>query len=534
MTGAAATQKSEGLDSTLKLDGSGTLQENFGNLTSIHDETMKAPSTSIAEQPEATGDAAIAVRRCRELLRTVPLEDLVTPNEDLWHGRPAGMETGMQLEAEADPEGGGVFLSHVWDEPFGWSEHFIAQSFTGAKALQVSTALYEAERRQLHQEGSPMRVWVDFASLPPPVSPSDHPLEQTIFGPYRLPVEELKRFVPRAAPVKVATKDGPRYTLMHLPEGHSFTGTMRKTEWDDHGRPLQNPELEEVSWSIPAGWHFIRNCRVIPEGFISPWAAAEKPEYRPLTEQLRRWCQRLALREEVWLEFTLGSLRAECLLLADTMLTMHSGFVAVVGWNYFDRLWPLWEWAVFCARRGAHRVQLAADAFSKKTLVEYHRAMRRISVVNASCRDQRDRPILLEALEKLFNCSASMEMVGFKTGDSESGPTVVKERMVDYSRVERFVRVTAIAVFAREAALANSRQLEKTDETGWIALAQELGYDDLWNALKKCKPWDWTDVVQTEDLEQTDLAYEATVEAWWEDCVVPELERERQMALLAP
>ena len=27
---------------------------------------------------------------------------------------------------------------------------------------------------------------------------------------YRLPVEELKRFVPRAAPVKVATKDGPR------------------------------------------------------------------------------------------------------------------------------------------------------------------------------------------------------------------------------------------------------------------------------------------------------------------------------------
>eukprot|EP00913_Durusdinium_trenchii_P028600 g26823.t1 len=55
----------------------------------------------------------------------------------------------------------------------------------------------------------------------------------------------------------------------------------------------------------------------------------------PLTEQLRRWCTRLALREEVWLEFTLGSLRAECLLLADTMLTMHAGFVAVVdAWSH--------------------------------------------------------------------------------------------------------------------------------------------------------------------------------------------------------
>eukprot|EP00438_Fugacium_kawagutii_P022998 Skav216831 [mRNA] locus=scaffold2314:154251:166537:+ [translate_table: standard] len=71
-------------------------------------------------------------------------------------------------------------------------------------------------------------VWVDFASLPPAVSPSDHPLEQTIFGPYRLPVEELKRFVPRAPPV--AQSEAPRYTLMHLPEGHSYTGTMRKTE----------------------------------------------------------------------------------------------------------------------------------------------------------------------------------------------------------------------------------------------------------------------------------------------------------------
>lgn len=509
MATALATVNSEALDSTLKLDASSTLKENFGSMLS-HDETNF--QAGVVDVPEASGDALIAVRRCRELLRTVPIEDLVTPNEELWHGHAEGevSSEAKRLQAEADPEGGGLFLSHVWDEPFAWSEHFTAQSFTAAKALQVSTALQEAERRQLHKEGSPVRVWVDFASLPPPVSPSDHPLEQTIFGPYRLPVEELKRFVPRAPP-RMATQEAPRYTLMHLPEGHSFTGTMRKTEWDDHGRPLQHPELEEVSWSIPAGWHFIRHCRVIPEGFISPWAAAEKPEYQPLTEQLRRWCARLALREEVWLEFTLGSLRAECLLLADTMLTMHNGLVAVVGWNYFDRLWPLWEWAV-----------------------EYHRALRRISVVNATCRDSRDRPILLEALEKLFHCKASMEMVGFKTGDSESGPTVLKERMVDFSPVERFVRVTAIAVFAREAALANSRQLEKTDETGWIAMAQELGYDDLWNALKKCKPWDWTDVVQSEDLVQTDLAYEATVEAWWDDYVVPELERERHRALLPP
>ena len=70
--------------------------------------------------------------------------------------------------------------------------------------------------------------------------------------------------------------------------------------------------------------------------------------------------------------------------------------------------------------------------------MEYQRALRRISVVNALCRDARDRPLLLEALEKLFHCAEHMEMVGFKSGDKESGPMVLKQRQVDFSRVERF------------------------------------------------------------------------------------------------
>ena len=49
-------------------------------------------------------------------------------------------------------------------------------------------------------------------------------VEPCAFVRYRLPVEELKRFVPRAAPVKVATKDGPR------PAGNHETkkGDLRK------------------------------------------------------------------------------------------------------------------------------------------------------------------------------------------------------------------------------------------------------------------------------------------------------------------
>eukprot|EP00913_Durusdinium_trenchii_P020282 g19055.t1 len=311
MTGTLGATAEEGNGSTLRRDAAGTLEgtlkENFG--ASFQDHTMLKATTNPGlgglSEPEVvpSEDAKVALRRCRELLRTD-----FGANEDLWLPPAEGLEgeaSEPKLQAEEDPQGGGLFLSHVWDEPFAWAEHF-QQSFASAKALQVSTALQEAERRHLHEEGAAAReraprpslsmpklrrhtmgfqfeqVWVDFASLPPPVSPSDHPLEQTIFGPYRLPVEELKRFVPREngrEPSK-ATLAKKGYTLMHLPEGHHFTGSMRKTEWDDHGRPLREPELEEVSWSIPAGWHFIRNCRVIPEGFMSPSDAAEKPQYR--------------------------------------------------------------------------------------------------------------------------------------------------------------------------------------------------------------------------------------------------------------
>lgn len=510
-----------------------------------------------------------AVARSRELIRTIPAfpnpeqdgqpaEALVAAGSRLWIYRdrsipdesppepqpPApkakaaakgkaepppdkGPEEKAKMEAKLDPQGGALFLSHVWDEPEHWSEHFTAQSFTEAKHDQVEHALRKAERRGFNRPGSSPRVWIDIASLPTPVTPSDHPLEQVLFGPYKLSVLELKKLVPKVPDGQQLAQ----YTVLHLPEDYRFQGAMKLTKYDCHGRPLQNPEEQEVQWCIPAGWHFIRTCRVIPEGLVSPAAAAELEEYRPLKEQLRSWCLRLALREEVWVELTLGSFRSECLLLADTILTLHGGLVAVVTWNYFDRLWPLWEWAVFCACCGPHRVQLAADCFASKAVVEYHRAIRRLSVESTGCRDARDRPMLLDAFEKLFKCGVKDETTSFKKPSAAESISAVKERKVDFAPVERFVRATVIAAFAREAALAASKKLGEDDACGWIALAEEMGFFELHRALKKCKPWDWMDAIRSKGSEGADEAYETTVEAWWGEQVLPELEHERQLAV---
>ncbi|CAE8616614.1 unnamed protein product, partial [Polarella glacialis] len=136
------------------------------------------------------------------------------------------------------------------------------------------------------------------------------------------------------------------------------------------------------------------------------------------------------------------------------------------------------------------------------------------------------------AFEKLFDCPVTDETMSFQKPSAGECHAALKERKVDFSAVERYVRATAVAVFARQAALAGSRLLGQDDECGWVAMAEELGFEELHSALKKCKPWDWNEAAKTQgEAELQEEAYAATVEAWFLEDVLPELETERRLAL---
>jgi len=484
-------------------------------------------------QPRARNQMLAEEARSRNLLRTVaalapeevqegdpePEPSLEAAAPELWlrpetaaEGDEGGAQAGgAALEGVPDPTGGGLFFSHAWDEPKDWAKYFSAQRFVDVKQMQASTGLRVALERGL---GHP-RVWLDCACLParasggePPLD-GDHPVEQVSFGPYRMTVRALKD--PAFLPPTESSEDS--YTLLQFLEGHRFEGTMKVRKFDAAGRPGGEVEPLEVCWEIPKGFYYMRGACVISEDKVSPEAAAAKDPFCSRREQLRTWCSRLGLRDEIWVEFTLGTVRAECLMLTEPMLVLHDGFVAVAAWNYFDRLWPLCEWAVFCARRGPERVQLAADAFLGPTAAEYHWAFRRLSVESAGCQDPLDRQLLLGWLRRVFACE-------------------VLEQGVDYSGVERYVRATAIAVFAREAALAASRERHADDEAGWIALAAELKLSELHGALRRCKPWDWHQAAkQGREEEEAEAAYAAAVEAWWTGSVLPVLRDEGRRAL---
>jgi hypothetical protein len=501
-------------------------------------------------------------QRCRQILRTVTSEALQAQPANLWiypdpNEEPvpeepakgakdpkaakgaAPVEEVTPLEAGADPDAGGLFLSHVWGEPDCWTELFGAGQFSAAKNLQVASSLQRAALRgDLLPQGRDARVWVDCASLPDPVLPFDHPLEELTLGTYAMPVQHLKALLPK---VEAGDLDKSGYTVLHLnEEGHRFEGTMNLRKWDADGRPLERTTPMTVEWEIPPGWYHFRSAKVIPEDRVSPEEASNKAEFRPFAEQMRKWCAQLRLRDEVWVEFTLGSIRAECMLLAETMLALHGGLLSVMTWNYMDRLWPFVEWTVYCARRGPDRVQLAADHFTGAALVEYHRAIRRLSVEKAGCRDPRDRDLLLGMLKRIFKCDTKYvtESYNTLTITVDNRPTrsaglmeAKKIALTDWTAVERYARATAIAVFAHEAADVATRKPAAADENGWAALAGELGLLELEAVLKKCKPFDWDELAATKPPEDRDACFDALVEDWWQGKVLPVLEDERKMAM---
>jgi hypothetical protein len=223
---------------------------------------------------------------------------------------------------------------------------------------------------------------------------------------------------------------------------------------------------------------------------------------------------------------------------------------------------------------------LAADALNGPTLVEYYRAIRRVSIIDAGCRDARDRELLLGLIEKVFKSTHAKDVtLGFsipqpsefcansrgsdcqacknkhrKKAAAARKPTFTikstmyvndrpvpirditvpeRERQVDYSAVERYVRATAIAVFAREAAMKATGQRSCDDEGGWSALCKELGLLELHSALTKCNPYDWFESIANQGLQgdMAEAAYLETVEAWWRHLVLPTLKYEQQLAV---
>merc|ERR1711924_510856 len=88
---------------------------------------------------------------------------------------------------------------------------------------------------------------------------------------------------------------------------------------------------------------------------------------------VRQWLQGLSiLSEHLWLEFTLGSVRAESLFLMDEILWKHPRLTVILSWDHFARLWPLYEWATFLLEHSPVNVELSCSLTAPLSTIPLH------------------------------------------------------------------------------------------------------------------------------------------------------------------
>lgn len=266
---------------------------------------------------------------------------------------------------------------------------------------------------------------------------------------------------------------------------------------------------------------------------------------------MRQWLQALTiLSENLWLEVTLGSVRAESLTLVEDILWKHRKMTVLLGWDHFARLWPLFEWATFLNAHPPTNLELACDLLAPLSTIPLHLdRVRRLSIDAAAYHDTRDAEMLLHHFRADYRCEWQ-ENVAYERSNT---PRMTFNRQAIWSTawapLERFIRFTAVMVFARTMLRDHaygSREAVGLWYLPWVHLAGELGFTELAARLKEVKPVRWYAEALEEagtlepdeegkpgapNVREAMELYCERINGWFERCCVPLYQKERALAV---
>lgn len=189
----------------------------------------------------------------------------------------------------------------------------------------------------------------------------------------------------------------------------------------------------------------------------------------------------------------------------EDFIQRSDGMVVLLSWQYFQRLWCIYEWASFLAHHAATEVQLCVDAFLKPSTRQlYLRSIAQFSVSGARCDVEADRAVLRAKIHQHFYSEAAFES---------------------------FVKCTAVALLAQTAVRRAGRNVSEyhSEVAPWVELAEEIGMSDLAAALRTAKPSAW----RAEAMRLGDRAclgrdsrpwlerYNGLIDGWFEQHVAP-------------
>lgn len=223
-------------------------------------------------------------------------------------------------------------------------------------------------------------------------------------------------------------------------------------------------------------------------------------------EEITYWIDKTCIPQQ-------HSLLMVCVNLIEEFLQKCDGMVVLLSWQYFERLWCVYEWAAFLICHDASNVTICVDAFLRpSTRHLYIKSVENFSVANSKCNNEGDRPVLAAKVAEYYNSTEAFE---------------------------HFARSTAIGVVALAVAHKASRGTYLEDFMPWVELAERLKLNDLAAALRTCDPLTWRREAMGDTTATTlgaqargwQSVFKARLDQWFQDVVKPVLDQSRLAAV---
>jgi len=161
----------------------------------------------------------------------------------------------------------------------------------------------------------------------------------------------------------------------------------------------------------------------------------------------------------------------------DAFVRRCEGMVVLFTWDFFTRLWCVYEWGLFLVLHDAEHVQLCVDFFlHDRTQPRYVDAIRNFKLAGAKCFYASDMDLVTERVNAMY-----YSIDGF----------------------ESFVKVAAITLvavaIAKRAGLSHEPESADNELGVWADLASELGFSQLAEVLRRARPALWASQTLADD-----------------------------------
>lgn len=286
----------------------------------------------------------------------------------------------------------------------------------------------------------------------------------------------------------------------------------------DYGLSEDSSEVDVFvshCWSQPKSWHGVMGKDVDYAEIKSTQLAIMAKDVALMNNhKLHDWKSVTLWVDKACIPQDNPELKQSCIGLIENFIQECQNVCILFTWSYLERLWCLYEMACVLIDKEPSQVWLQIEGFvNEASFPLYLDSIRNFALQRAKCRLAADRRVLAEK---------------------------IKEGYVSEESFERLVKACALALMARSMAYraGRSQGLHEKFYRPLVDLAYELGFADLADELKQCKPWEWrhtmlptllrTRLGRRASMSVSASRYQNEINAWFNTDVSPILKRMRR------